>query len=47
MTLAAPNVQVSALQELLPVLGIVLPSGAALEGGTAAATLTLTGAGSA
>jgi AsmA protein len=47
MTLAAPNVPVSGFQELLPVLGIVLPSGAALEGGTAAATLTITGPASA
>jgi AsmA protein len=47
MTLAAPAVPVSALEALLPALDIVLPAGSALEGGTAAATLALTGSTSA
>ena len=43
MNLAAPAVPISALEALLPALDIVLPAGSSLEGGTAAATLALTG----
>ena len=43
MTLLAPGVPVSGLVDLFPALDIALPSGAALEGGTAAAKLTLAG----
>jgi AsmA protein len=43
MNLSAPNVPISGLVELLPALDIAMPSGAALEGGTAAANLTVSG----
>lgn len=47
MILSAPDVPVPGLMDLLPVLDIVLPAGSTLEGGTAEAKLTLTGAASA
>src|SRR5580658_8370533 len=47
MILSAPAVPISGLEELLPALDIVMPSGAALEGGTAAANLTISGPASA
>ena len=47
LILAAPNIPVSGLEELLPTLDIVLPSGTTLEGGTATARFTLTGPASA
>jgi AsmA protein len=47
MILPAPEVPISGLEELLPALDIVMPSGAALEGGTAAANLTMSGPASA
>ena len=47
MVLSAPAVPVSGLMELLPALDIVMPSGAALEGGTASAKLTISGPASA
>ncbi len=43
LNLSAPAVPVSGLMELLPALDIVMPSGAALEGGTASATLAISG----
>jgi AsmA protein len=43
LILAAPNIPVSGLEELLAALDIVLPSGSTLEGGTATARFTLTG----
>src|SRR5580698_2229609 len=43
LTLAAPAVPISGLMELLPALHIVMPSGATLEGGTAAAQLAVSG----
>jgi AsmA protein len=43
MTLSVPAVPVSALAQLLPSLDIGLPSGSTLEGGTATASLKLTG----
>jgi AsmA protein len=47
MVLSAPDVPVSGIVDLLPALDIVLPSGTALEGGTAAAKLALAGPASA
>jgi AsmA protein len=47
MNLSAPAVPVSGLMELLPALDIVMPSGAALEGGTASANLAISGPSSA
>jgi AsmA protein len=47
MILSAPAVPISGLEELLPALDIVMPSGAALEGGTASANLTISGPASA
>jgi AsmA protein len=43
MILSAPGAPISGLVDLLPALDIVMPSGAALEGGTAAANLTISG----
>jgi AsmA protein len=43
MNLSASAVPISGLVELLPALDIVIPSGAALDGGTAAAKLTISG----
>ena len=43
MLLAAPGVPVSAVEDLLPALGIFLPSGARFQGGTASANLTIAG----
>jgi AsmA protein len=43
MVLSAPAMPVSGLEDLLPALDIVLPSGSSLEGGTAAAQLAITG----
>jgi AsmA protein len=47
MVLSAPAVPVSGLMDLLPALDIVMPSGAALEGGTASAKLAASGTASA
>ncbi len=41
--LAAPNLPLDQLEELLPVVGIHLPSGSSLHGGTLTATLAITG----
>ena len=43
MVLSAPAVPISGLLDLLPALDIVLPAGATLEGGTAAAKLAISG----
>jgi AsmA protein len=43
MTLAGPNMPVPELETLLPALGVVLPSGSRLEGGTASAMLRMEG----
>jgi AsmA protein len=43
LNLAAPGMSVPELAELLPALGIVLPAGSALQGGTASAHLTMDG----
>jgi AsmA protein len=43
MLFAAPGVPVSGVEDLLPALGIMLPSGATLEGGTASANLEIAG----
>jgi AsmA protein len=43
LRLAAPNLPVDQLEELLPVVGIRLPSGSSLHGGTLTANLTVTG----
>ncbi len=47
MLLSASGVPVSGLEELLPSLDIVLPSGSSLEGGAASARLTISGPASA
>ena len=41
--LAAPNLPVDQLEQLLPVVGIKLPSGSSLHGGTLTANLAVTG----
>ena len=41
--LAAPNLPVDQLEQLLPVVGIKLPSGSSLHGGTLTANLAITG----
>ncbi len=43
MTLAGPNMPVQELETLLPPLGVVLPAGTHLEGGTASVMLTMDG----
>ena len=41
--LAAPNLPIDQLEQLLPVVGIKLPSGSSLHGGTLTANLAITG----
>jgi AsmA protein len=41
--LAAPNLPIDQLERLLPVVGVHLPSGSSLQGGTLTANLTITG----
>ena len=41
--LAAPNLPIDQLERLLPVVGIHLPSGSSLQGGTMTANITVTG----
>ncbi len=43
LRMAAPNLPIDQLEELLPAAGITLPSGSQLRGGTLTANLTLTG----
>jgi len=43
LTLAAPAMPVPELESLLPALGVVLPAGSKLEGGTASVNLTMVG----
>ena len=43
MTLAGPNMPVTELVTLLPALGVVLPAGSSLQGGTASVMLTMDG----
>src|ERR1700690_2161548 len=43
MTLAGPNMPVTELMTLLPALGVVLPAGSSLQGGTASVALTMDG----
>jgi AsmA protein len=43
LTLAGPNMPVAELETLLPALGVVLPAGSKLEGGTANVMLTMEG----
>jgi AsmA protein len=43
MKLSAPNMPVDELQVMLPSLGVVLPSGSQLKGGTLSAELAITG----
>ena len=43
MKLNAPNMSVDELESMLPVLGIVLPSGSKLQGGTLSADLAISG----
>ena len=43
MTLAGPNMPVPELETLLPALGVVLPAGSRLEGGTASVMLRMEG----
>jgi AsmA protein len=43
MKLDAPNMPVEELEAMLPALGVVLPSGSQLKGGTLSATLGITG----
>ena len=43
LTLAGPNMPVPELETLLPALGVVLPAGSRLEGGTASAMLRMEG----
>src|SRR5207245_9206903 len=43
MTLNADNMPVDDLETLLPALGVTLPSGSSLQGGTLSADLTITG----
>ncbi|HEU5350452.1 MAG TPA: AsmA family protein [Terracidiphilus sp.] len=41
--LAAPNLPIDQLEELLPAFGVTLPSGSSLKGGTLTATLAISG----
>ena len=43
LRLAAPNLPIDQLQQLLPAFGVTLPSGSQLRGGTLTANLTITG----
>jgi AsmA protein len=43
LKLSAPNMSVDELESMLPVLGIVLPSGSKLQGGTLSADLAING----
>jgi AsmA protein len=43
MNLSGPNMPVPELAEMLPALGVVLPSGSSLQGGTAKAKLSIEG----
>ena len=43
MNIAGPNMPVQELTEILPALGIVLPKGTSLQGGTAGVTATIVG----
>ena len=43
LKLAGPNMPVPELETLLPALGVVLPAGSRLEGGTASVTLAMEG----
>ena len=43
LKLSAPDMSVDELQSMLPALGIVLPSGSQLRGGTLSADLAITG----
>ena len=43
LRLAAPNLPIDQLEQLLPAAGITLPSGSQLQGGTLTAKLTITG----
>jgi AsmA protein len=43
MHLSAPNMSVDELESMLPALGVVLPSGSQLKGGTLSADLAITG----
>src|SRR5205807_9036436 len=43
MKLNAPNMPVEELQAMLPALGVVLPSGSQLKGGTLSADLSIVG----
>ena len=44
LKLAGPNMPVPELETLLPALGVVLPAGSRLEGGTASVMLAMEGA---
>lgn len=41
--LSAPNLPVDQVEQLLPAVGVILPSGSSLKGGTISANLTVTG----
>ena len=43
LRLAAPNLPIDQLEQLLPAAGVTLPSGSQLQGGTLTANLTITG----
>jgi AsmA protein len=43
LRLAAPNLSIDQVEQLLPVVGIKLPSGSSLHGGTLSANLAITG----
>lgn len=43
MKLSGPEMPIGELESLLPALGVVLPAGASLQGGTASANLTMQG----
>jgi AsmA protein len=43
LKLNAPNMSVDELESLLPMLGVVLPSGSKLQGGTLSADLAING----
>ena len=43
MHLAAPNLPVDQLEQLLPAVGIKLPAGSSLHGGTLSANIAITG----
>src|SRR5690242_18100367 len=43
LKLSAPNMPVDELEAMLPALGVVLPSGSQLQGGTLSAELAITG----